>query len=83
MNPSAKYPQLPPKLSGGIPFLGHALEFGRQQEQLFRRGYAEHGPIFRIQLANKPTAVLVGPERHDFFFKHTDKELDMEEPYGF
>ncbi|MQC26081.1 MAG: cytochrome P450 [Chloroflexi bacterium] len=73
----------PPAVSGGLPGLGHVIEFGRGQEALFRRGYAEHGSVFRIQLLGQPAAVLVGPDEHNFFFKHTDKELDMEEPYGF
>lgn len=73
----------PPRVSGGLPFFGHALEFGTRQEVLLRRGHAEHGNLFTIDLLGKPCAVLVGPEEHEFFFKETDKNLDMEEPYGF
>ena len=73
----------PPVLSGGAPLLGHMLEFYRDQEQFFRRGYREHGDVFAVKFAGQPVAILVGPENHDFFFSHTDKELDMEAPYGF
>lgn len=73
----------PPILSGGLPYIGHAIEFYRDQEGFFRRGYQQHGRIFGIKLLGQPMAVLVGPEEQSFFFKSTDKQLDMEKPYGF
>jgi sterol 14-demethylase len=73
----------PPILSGAVPVVGHAIEFYRDQEGFFRRGFSQHGRVFGIRLLGQPIAVLVGPEEQAFFFKHTDKELDMEKPYGF
>lgn len=73
----------PPSVSGAVPFLGHTIDFYRNQDGLLRRGYEEHGKIFGITLMGQPFAVLVGAENNDFFFKQTDKTLDMEEPYGF
>lgn len=80
---SVQSPSMPPMLSGGWPFMGHIPEFYRDQAGLFRRGYEQHGEVFAIKLMSQPVAILVGPEQHDFFFTHTDKELDMEKPYGF
>jgi sterol 14-demethylase len=73
----------PPMLKGGLPYLGHALEFYRDPENFFRRGYQQHGSVFGIKLLGQPMAILVGPQEQSFFFKSTDKELDMEKPYQF
>jgi sterol 14-demethylase len=73
----------PPDLSGALPLLGHTLEFYRDQEGLFRRGYSENGGLFTITLMGQPIVILVGPEQHEYFFKQTDNTLDMEKPYGF
>jgi sterol 14-demethylase len=73
----------PPVVSHGLPWLGHTLEFYRNQEGLFRRGYQDYGEVFTIQLMGQPMAILVGSEQHEFFFKQTDKALDMEKPYEF
>lgn len=73
----------PPMLSGGLPYIGHAIEFYRDQEAFFRRGYNKHGNVFGIKLLGQPMAILVGPQEQSFFFKSTDKELSMEKPYQF
>lgn len=73
----------PPMLSGGLPYIGHVLEFYRDQENFFRRGYQTHGNVFGIKLLGQPMAILVGPQQQSFFFRSTDKQLDMEKPYAF
>lgn len=72
----------PPMLSG-LPLLGSALDFRRDPLGLFRRGYAEHGPVFGIKLAFQKAAVVVGPERIRYFFEKTDDTLSMNEVYQF
>jgi sterol 14-demethylase len=83
LSTAARPPAPPPEVSGRIPVLGHMLNFYRDQEGLFRRGYGEHGNVFTIQLMGQKVAVVVGPEEQAFFFKETDKTLDMEKSYGF
>jgi sterol 14alpha-demethylase len=70
-------------LSKRWPLLGHALEFAKDRSLLFKRGHAAHGKIFSIQLANKTAVVLGGSEFSTWFFKETDKALNMSKPYGF
>lgn len=72
-----------PVLSGGVPILGHALEFQRDLKQLMQRGYAEHGQLFSYKLANQRVAVLGGPENQRTFFTETDKKLNIRKPYRF
>ncbi len=67
----------------GLPLLGSALDFRRDPLALFRRGYAEHGPVFGMKLAFQPAVVLVGPEKMRFFFEQTDDGLSMSEVYQF
>ncbi len=72
--------QTPPRVSA-LPILGNALEFAREPIGLLRRGYAQYGDVFAIQLGTKPAAVLIGPEHHTQFFELTDKNLSMREAY--
>ncbi len=73
----------PPLVSGALPGLGHVLEFRSDRTALMRRGFAEHGNIFALKLANQNVAILVGPENHKVFFSETDKALSIQEPYSF
>jgi len=75
--------EFPPLVSQSRPLLGHALEFKKDRSNLFRRGYAEHGKIFSIKLAGKRGVVLADPELTGFFFKQTDRSLNMAKPYQF
>jgi sterol 14alpha-demethylase len=72
----------PPALPG-LPLIGHALEFRKDHQALFRRGMEQIGPAFTIRLGRQPTAVLIGPEYHKEFFLETDKALSMHKAYGF
>lgn len=73
----------PPLISGALPLLGHTLAFYKDQDGFFRKSHKEQGDIFTINLMGQPIVVLVGAEQHEFFFKQTDHQLDMEKPYGF
>jgi sterol 14alpha-demethylase len=74
---------LPPTVSGSGPLLGHAREFLRSPETVLRRGYDEHGKIFRLRLPGPPGIVLLGPEHSKFVFAETDKRLSIRRAYPF
>ena len=71
----------PPALTAP-PLIGHALEFQRDRQGLFRRGYQTLGPAFSIKLGTKPAAVLIGPEYHQIYFAETDKKLSTHKTYA-
>ena len=73
----------PPKLSGGLPILGHAVEFQRARDTLLKRGYEQFGPLFSYRLATQNVAVLGGVEHQRVFFTETDKSLNIQKPYRF
>lgn len=73
----------PPLVSGAKPGIGHALEFQQDRTRLVQRGFAEHGSVFAIKLANQNVAIVIGPENQKTFFMETDKKLNIQEPYRF
>lgn len=73
----------PPMASGGIPVLGHVLQFMRDPTALIERGHHEHGTVFSLKLANRRAVVLLGPENNRFFFSETDNLLSIRESYPF
>jgi sterol 14alpha-demethylase len=74
--------QTPPILSGGLPILGHALQMMNNREALFKRGFAEHGDIFAIQLGNRYAVVLGNKAYNRQFYTQTDKELNISAGYS-
>ena len=51
-----------PFASGAVPLLGHALAYKRDAPGFLAARCAEHGPIFRVNLAGK-RMVVIGPCR--------------------
>ena len=73
----------PPQLRGGLPFIGHAIEFHRNPTRLLQRGRDEFGEIFSFLLAGKQVTVLTGPEANEAFFHAHDDVLSAKEAYQF
>ena len=76
-------PTTPPLVSGGLPVLGHALQMMRSREDLFRRGFAEHGDIFTIKLGPQYAAVVSGADYNKIVYTQTDRSLNMQDAYTF
>jgi sterol 14-demethylase len=75
-------PRTPPG-PPGLPFVGNLLDYRRDHVDVFWKAYREHGPVFSIRLGPQRAAVLIGPERHRFFFEQADKALSLPEVYRF
>ncbi|MBN2043552.1 MAG: cytochrome P450 [Anaerolineales bacterium] len=73
----------PQMVSGGLPVLGHLIDFVTKQDQLLQKGAKEYGAIFGLNLMGQKVAVLTGPEAKNAFFTETDRTLNMEEAYEF
>ncbi len=74
---------LPPRLEGGLPFLGHALEFNRNPIRFVQRARERLGDIFSILLAGQQVAVLTGPKANEAFFRAPDDQVSAKEAYKF
>ena len=73
----------PPRVSGGLPVLGHIAEFMRVPLDVIERGYAEQGPVFTFSLAGRQVVTMLGPEYHRFFFAQTDGPLSIRKAYPY
>ncbi len=72
-----------PRLKGGLPFLGHALEFRRDPVGFIQRGRDLHGDIFSFLMFGNRIHVLTGPAGNETFFKAADSVLSAREAYQF
>src|SRR5215211_511860 len=73
----------PPELGGGLPYLGHGLEFARNPVDLLARGRKHFGEIFSFPLAGTRVTVLTGPEANRAFFQASEDILSAKEAYRF
>jgi sterol 14alpha-demethylase len=80
---SATTRRLAPELPGGLPYIGHALEFRRDPAGLLQRGRDQFGEIFSFLLAGKQVTVLTGPKANEAFFQAGDDQLSSKEAYQF
>jgi len=75
--------QMPSTVSGALPLIGHALEMLKDRETLFKRGYAEHGNAFTMNIGPMKAIVLSGEEYNRFVFNETDKAFNVQDGYQF
>ncbi|MCP4007042.1 MAG: cytochrome P450, partial [bacterium] len=73
----------PPRLSRGLPFLGHLIELRRAPIDLFWRVRNECGEVGEINLAGTRVALLSGPEAQMAFFRAPDEQLNQALAYPF
>ncbi|UCH28320.1 MAG: cytochrome P450 [Myxococcales bacterium] len=71
----------PPRLKGGLPWIGHTVEFAKDPVGLLQRAYDECGRVAQFKLAGKNVNVFVGPEAHESLFRHPDEVLNPTEAY--
>jgi sterol 14alpha-demethylase len=72
---------LAPKLKGGLPLLGHTVDFLRDTQGLMRRAASEVGPVARFRVVGKDMVLLTGPRMHEAFFRAPDEQLSPSEAY--
>jgi sterol 14-demethylase len=72
-----------PEVSGGLPGLGHALEFRRDPVTMLRRGHAEHGSVFSFRLPRTRITVCGSPDTAGAFFTAPEDVLSAREVYRF
>ncbi len=73
----------PPKVSGGLPFLGHLLELRREPIELMQRVYDECGEVGEFRLANTSIVLMTGAEAAEALFRASDEQLDQRAAYPF
>src|SRR5258708_1167508 len=71
----------PPQLSGGLPILGHGVEFIRSTMELLARAHRELGEVGGFNLFNRRMVAVYGPEAHEAVFRAPDTQLSPSEAY--
>lgn len=71
----------PPKLSGGLPVVGHTVEFVRSTIDLLSRARKENGEIAAIDVAGRKMVAVFGPRWHEAVFRAKDTHLNPAEAY--
>lgn len=73
--------ELPPQLSGGLPLIGHSVEFIRSAIELLFRAHRELGEIAAFSVFNRKMVAVFGPEAHEAVFRAPDAVLSPSEAY--
>jgi sterol 14alpha-demethylase len=71
----------PPELSGGLPVVGHTVEFVRSAIDLLTRAQRELGEIAAIRVAGRRMVAVFGPEAHEAVFRAPDRVMNPQEAY--
>jgi sterol 14alpha-demethylase len=70
-----------PQLSGGLPLVGHSVEFIRSTIELIARAQRENGEIAAFTVFNRKMVAVFGPEAHEAVFRAPDAVLSPSEAY--
>src|SRR6266700_3553603 len=70
-----------PALSGGLPLIGHSIEFVRGTIELLFRAQREMGEIAAFNVFNRKMVAVFGPEAHEAVFRAPDELLSPSEAY--
>ncbi|KAG8447072.1 hypothetical protein GDO86_014500 [Hymenochirus boettgeri] len=70
-------PNEPPLDRGVVPWLGHALEFGKDSAEFLTQMKEKHGDIFTVEIAGKFVTFLLDPHSFDAVFWAPSDKLDF------
>lgn len=74
-------PNLPPRLEGGLPLLGHALEFRNNPIRLMTRARVLYGDLCTVAMPGADAIVMTGPKAQEKFFRTSDEDISQAEAY--
>jgi sterol 14-demethylase len=74
-------PKLPPRLEGGLPLLGHALEFRTNPIRLMTRARTFHGDLATVAMPGTDAIVMTGERAQEQFFRISDEDVSQAEAY--
>ncbi|MEO6953932.1 MAG: cytochrome P450 [Polyangia bacterium] len=70
-----------PELAGGLPGIGHSVDFIKGTVELLFRAQREHGEISTFNVFNRKMVAMFGPEAHEAVFRAPDALLSPTEAY--
>lgn len=75
----AKYP---PYIPSSIPFLGHAITFGKSPIEFLENAYEKYGPVFSFTMVGKTFTYLLGSDAATLMFNSKNEDLNAEDVYS-
>ncbi|XP_048848494.1 lanosterol 14-alpha demethylase isoform X2 [Brienomyrus brachyistius] len=72
----------PPVIPSSIPFLGHALAFGKSPIEFLENAYEKYGPVFSFTMVGKTFTYLVGSDAATLMFNSKNEDLNAEDVYS-
>jgi sterol 14-demethylase len=72
----------PPRLSGGLPLVGHTVEFVRSTLELLFRAQRELGEVAAFRVMHREMVAMFGPEAQEAVFRAPDAQLSPTEAYA-
>lgn len=79
-SPTQSYKPVP-AVTGGLPLLGHTVEFAANLLGLLQRAYSEHGEVAGLKVFGRDIVLLSGPDAQEALFRAPDEVLSPNEAY--
>lgn len=81
-NRSSEEENLPPHVPSSIPFLGHAVTFGKNPIEFLMKAHQKYGNVFSFTMVGKTFTYLIGSDSSALFFNSKNEDLNAEEVYS-
>ncbi|XP_072506132.1 lanosterol 14-alpha demethylase isoform X2 [Notamacropus eugenii] len=72
----------PPYIFSPIPFLGHAIAFGKSPIEFLENAYEKYGPVFSFTMVGKKFTYLLGSDAAALLFNSKNEDLNAEDVYS-
>ncbi|XP_076611558.1 lanosterol 14-alpha demethylase [Chaetodon auriga] len=72
----------PPHIPSSIPFLGHAIAFGKSPIEFLENAYEKYGPVFSFTMVGSTFTYLLGSEAATLMFNSKNEDLNAEDVYS-
>uniref|UniRef100_A0A8C5DKM1 Lanosterol 14-alpha demethylase n=1 Tax=Gouania willdenowi TaxID=441366 RepID=A0A8C5DKM1_GOUWI len=72
----------PPFIPSSIPFLGHAIAFGKSPIEFLENAYEKYGPVFSFTMVGSTFTYLLGSEAATLMFNSKNEDLNAEDVYS-
>lgn len=79
---SNKQKNIPPHVPSTLPFLGCAVEFGKNPISFLLEAHKKYGSVFSITMVGKTFTYLIGSDSSALFFNSRNNDLNAEEVYS-
>jgi len=71
----------PPRLKGGLPLLGHMVQFAMNPYGFMKRAHDEEGEVVAFKMFNQRIVLLTGEQASHAFYRAPDEQLDQSAAY--